>query len=144
MRNFYLLTTYQNPLFTTQVYEQGQLIKEYKNGLITQYYQADIFGVWNTVLWLTKTYYHGAVSFYIQSSLIAQEHEEFKTLSLTELRKRTKSAKTHNQKRWWYSALAHYHAQKNGIDLTIKHLERSKLKWVNHIMNSLRPGNNHV
>jgi hypothetical protein len=50
-------------------------MKEYHNGQISQYYQADIYGVLAVVSDLVKEGYKGQAIIYLSSELIAEEHE---------------------------------------------------------------------
>jgi hypothetical protein len=78
-RTFYLESKKEQgeykPIFLIKASENGRLMNQYQNGQISQYYQADIFGVLAVVSDLVKEGYKGQAIIYLDSELIAEEHE---------------------------------------------------------------------
>lgn len=135
------------PVFIIKASENGRQINEYKNGQISQYYQADIFGVLAVVSDLIKEGYKGQIIIYLNSKLIVEEHEGnpsegwygFKEARTEDLKDAVKHLDKRAKRRWWYASLAHFKARDNGIDLVIKHLPTNNIKLVNNIMRQLLP-----
>jgi len=103
-----------------QVKENGQLVKEWINGRISQYYQANIYAVLRLVIELEP---NSTLTVYLPNKLIVREAQEFKKRSLNQLRKDSCLYRTGGQTRWYYLALAYLNAQEKNIDLIILNQE---------------------
>lgn len=147
-RTFYIETIKEGKMFIVRLNENGQTIEEYKNSQITEYYEADAFGVMSTVFYLKNSQWGGEAEIYLGTEEIIEEFVDYEETGEEAKKDKVildaefwkgfrKRAKKDGKKSYWYSSLAYYKAKKNGISLVIKHLERNNIKLVNSITSKL-------